>query len=60
MSRRKKVEKVVENIKTKKCLFLKNNIAKWQKFTKKPHCKIFRVKAQSSRPPSVLFTPKKK
>jgi hypothetical protein len=35
MSRRKKVEKVVENIKTKKSFFLKNNIAKWQKFTTK-------------------------
>jgi hypothetical protein len=32
----KKGEKVVENIKTKtKVLFLKNNIAKWQKFTTK-------------------------
>jgi hypothetical protein len=34
MSKAKKGEKVVENIKTKtKVFFLKNNISKWQKFT---------------------------
>jgi hypothetical protein len=36
MSRTKKGEKVVENIKTKKrVLFLKNNVIKWQNFTTK-------------------------
>jgi len=35
VSMTKKGEKIIENIKTKTKGFLKNNIAKWQKFTTK-------------------------